>query len=91
MKAELARRQSLEDALYAYILAHPRSWLPWSALASCGGQAWRSRLPQVRARLADLDLVFVWNGRNGNASAYMLRAAPLGRDAAEQIAQVSLF
>ena len=91
MRAELARRQSLEDRLFAFILAHPRRWLGWKELSQHGGSAWRSRLPGIRQRLADLDLEFPWNQQTGDASAYMLREKALGRQAHEYVSQVGLF
>lgn len=91
MKHELQRRQSLEDRLLAFIVSHPRRWLAWYELAEHGGQAWRSRLPQIRQRLAARGYVVEWNKQNGNDSAYMLRERPLARSADQVIEQVGLF
>jgi len=80
-RSEFTRRQSLEDRLMDYILAHPRRWIAWSELAAHGGQAWRSRLPAIRATLAKQDMELPWNGKNGNLSAYQLRPLALGPSA----------
>lgn len=89
-RSEARRRQSLEDRLMDFILAHPRRWLAWHELAAHGGQAWRSRLPVIREKLATQDLELPWNGHNGNASAYMLRPKALG-PRAEVYREASLF
>lgn len=91
MKSELLRRQSLARALLAYILAHPRSWLSARDLRPVGGDAWRSRVVEVRELLNELGFTFEWNRKNGAASAYLLREKPLGRDASEPVTQVGLF
>ncbi len=91
MRSELQRRQSLARALLAYILAHPRSWLSAKDLRPVGGDAWRSRVVEVRAMLDNMGLTFEWNRKNGAASAYRLREKPLGRDASEPVTQVGLF
>ena len=91
MNAELQRRASLEDRLYAYIVANPRRWLSARDMRPVAGDAWRSRLVQVRVRLATLGYTFDWNKKNGAAAAYMLRGAPLGRDSTQPVSQAGLF
>jgi hypothetical protein len=91
MRAELERRASLEDQLYGFILAHPRVWLRACDMRPVAGDAWRSRLVQVRARLSVLGYTFDWNKRNGGAAAYRLRAQPLGRESTQPVQQQGLF
>ncbi len=90
MRDELLRRQSLADRLEDYVLAHPRVWLHAKDLRPVAGDAWRSRLVEVRIRLLKLDLELAWNRKNGGESAYMLRERPLG-PAAHEYREASLF
>ena len=83
MKAEIQRRASLEDKLYAFLIAHPLEELTMRDLEVAAGNAWRSRLPAVRRRMLREDVGVVrWNGKNSSASRYtFLPYQPVGRDA----------
>lgn len=51
MKAEFQRRQSLADALEAFVRANPNVWIPAVLFEPFGRQAWRTRLSDVRKRV----------------------------------------
>ena len=89
---EARRRQSLEQRLSELLQARPHVWIPMREMHAAG-DAWRSRLPQVRQRFAREQIGIVqWNRRNGGASAYMfVPYVPLGRDAGDVINQQTLF
>lgn len=90
MRDEFQRRQSLEDRLYEFILRNPRVWLHGRDMRPSGGDAWRSRLTNVRKRLDDLGLDFKWNKKHGIDAAYMLREKTLG-PSAHVYREASLF
>lgn len=91
MKAEIDRRESNRARLQAFFEAHPLVWIqPKDGLEEAGGRyAWRSRLPQVRKRIAG---VVEWNGVNGSGTAYrFLPFRPLGRSAEVARNQLGLW
>lgn len=90
MRDEFQRRQSLEDRLYEFILRNPRVWIHGRDMRPVAGDAWRSRLVEVRARLDALGLEFRWNKKNGIDAAYMLTEKALG-PAAHVYREASLF
>lgn len=82
VKAEIARRASIEAELEAWIRSHELGAEIFTTdLVKCFGGAVRSRLVQVRQKLAADGLAFVWNGKNGSAAAYQFRPIQLGRSA----------
>lgn len=92
MKAEIARRASATDVLLAYFRRYPNVWISARKCAELAGFcAWRTRISDARA-IAERDdhATIVWNGQ-ARTSAYMLRAKPLGRDAAMPTKQADLF
>lgn len=82
MKAEIARRASIESELETWIRKQRLgSWITTTELVTQFGGAFRSRLVKVRKNLAKDDLAFVSNKQNGSAAAYQFRPIPLGRSA----------
>jgi hypothetical protein len=90
MKAELARRESLTDALERCLKSQPGVWLSMSELAAVGGLGgWRTRLSELR-RLRSMHIEH--NGMNGSKSRHRyLPWTPLARDASEYTTTLPLF
>lgn len=88
LRPELARRKHYAEALEAFFVARPWVWIPIAELHQVGGDAWRSRVTELRTRPIN-PLAIPWNKKNGGASAYMYRPTgeALGRDAGTVIDQ----
>lgn len=92
MRAELERRASLADRLWAYFQARPYQAILASELGRTFGQAWRSRLPKVRQWAKASGGSIPWNQQNAGASAYIYRPQQaLGRDASDYKVQPGLW
>ncbi len=91
MRDEFRRRLSLEDRLFHFILEHPHVWLDGRDMRPVGGDAWRSRLTNIRRRLAAQGLEFACRNKNKKDAAYLLRAVALGPLAETHREQQGLF
>jgi hypothetical protein len=97
IQTELKRRKTNADRLQEFFIERPHQWIAARDLEFAGRQAWRTRISELRKRLEAADLGTIVNRvrrfQDGSviASEYMYRPKPLGRDAAEKIAQKCLF
>ena len=88
---ELTRRKSARDCVYELLVEHQQQWVGVHELARVGGfAAWRTRVSECRELAARDGSEILWNG-SVKDSKYMLRPKRLGRDAAVQVQQKSLF
>jgi hypothetical protein len=84
LSSEISARKSLTQAVYECLLAHRNRWVSAEELAQVRGFcAWRTRVSNARDLAAEFGDVILWNGQTRGASAYMLRAKPLARDASQ--------
>lgn len=85
LATELARRETCQQKLEAFLKSRPTEWIPMRELADVGGiGGWRTRLSELALRKTD-PLRLEWNGKSGAASCHRyLPWEPLGPDSADR-------